>query len=414
MTLGERTNLTSMTKLDQAGSNRPAGAGRDEKPRRLIAGNVVFFPMATIYAIFVLPASVFAMLGLTGAFPALTSTIGHAHEMLFGFALAVIVGNQLGALSKLRLVLLAGLWVIARATFLWAPQGIAAATANIAFAALLATQLAPRLLAAAKTWRNQALPLVLTAICVCGIAFQLARQAGFAAAEHAILNVAVLHFALLLLFMGGRIIAPAMAGQLYRQGGNLDARVQPRLEGGLIIAMAVAVAASLFANWRPFALLTAAAATAVAGALSAVRLSRWRVWALQARPDLLCLAAGYGWLALGLLLCGAALAAGRYQTAALHIITVGALGTLTLNVMAMTWTLKARQDPSRAHARVGATMLLGAAALARVLAGLGMLDPQVPFVIASIGWRQLPWPVDDNYLGRFCTGAGPVRQAGLS
>jgi hypothetical protein len=35
-------------------------------------------------------------------------------------------------------------------------------------------------------------------------------------------------------------------------------------------------------------------------------------------------------------------------------------------------------------------------------------------VIASIGWRQLPWPVDDNYLGRFCTGAGPVRQAGLS
>ena len=31
----------------------------------------------------------------------------------------------------------------------------------------------------------------------------------------------------------------------------------------------------------------------------------------------------------------------------------------------------------------------------------------------SWGWRQLGWPVDDNYLGRFCTGAGPVREAGF-
>ena len=30
------------------------------------------------------------------------------------------------------------------------------------------------------------------------------------------------------------------------------------------------------------------------------------------------------------------------------------------------------------------------------------------------GWRQLGWPVDDNYLGRFCTGAGPVQEAGLT
>jgi uncharacterized protein involved in response to NO len=119
-----------------------------------------------------------------------------------------------------------------------------------------------------------------------------------------------------------------------------------------------------------------------------VRLWRWRVWALQARPDLLCLAAGYGWLALGLFLYGAALAAGRYQTAALHIITVGALGTLTLNVMAMTWTLKAREDPSRAHLRVGATVLVGAAALARVLAGLGTFDPQVLFLMASMLWSS--------------------------
>src|SRR5665647_2278095 len=97
--------LTSMTKLDQSGSHRPAGDGRDASSRRLVAGNVVFFPMATVYAIFVLPASVLAMLGLTGTFPALASTTGHAHEMLFGFALAVVAGNQLGPIPMPRLAL---------------------------------------------------------------------------------------------------------------------------------------------------------------------------------------------------------------------------------------------------------------------------------------------------------------------
>ncbi|WP_220635340.1 NnrS family protein [Georgfuchsia toluolica] len=352
--------------------------------RRRIAGYSIFFPLATAYAIFVLPASVFAILGLTDAFPALASSTGHAHEMLFGFALAVVAGNQLGPMAIPRLVLLAGLWVIARAAFLCAPQSMTAAAANIAFVALLAMQLVPRLSSAAKKWRNQALPLVLVTICISGIAFQLARHAGFAGTEHAVPIMVVLLLALLMLFMGGRIIAATVAVQFYRQGGNLVARVQPRIEGGLIIAMVVAIVASLCDNRSPFALL-AAAATIIAGALAAVRLLRWRLWGLRGRPDLLCLAAGYAWLAIGLMLYGAALAEGRYQLAALHIITVGALGTLTLNVMAMTWTLKARQDPSRARVRIGATILIGTAVLARELAAL---DPQPLLVIASMIWSS--------------------------
>lgn len=355
--------------------------------QRFLAGNALFFPMATLYAIVLLPASVLAMLGRVDLFPALASPTAHAHELLFGFGLAVVVGNQLGRITVRRLALLAGLWAAARATFLWAPHGVAAATANSAFAGLLAIQLAPRLLGAAKKWRNESLPLVLAGICASNIAFELAPHAGFPAAEHTILAVAVLLFAMLLMFMGGRIIAPAVAGQFYRQGGNLDARVQPAIEGGLIIAMAIGVVATPFVAWRPFALL-AAAVMAISGALALVRLFRWRLWALQARPDLLCLAAGYGWLALGLLAYGAALAAERYQTAALHVITVGALGTLTLNVMAMTWTLKAGEDPSRDRLRVAATVLVGAATLARGLAGVGAFDVLLLLAIASALWSS--------------------------
>ncbi len=366
--------------MADAGSN-PAKT----HPRRPLAGNTVFFPAATVYAVFVLPASVLSMTGIASGLPGLNSPAGHAHEMLFGFALAVVAGNQLGAMAGKRLAWVAGMWVVARAAFLLAPQSAAAAAANIAFAAMLAAHLAPRLFGAAKKIRNQALPAVLTAICGSGIAFQIVRYAGFMSAEYAVLMVAVLLFALLMLFMGGRILAPAAAGQFYRQGGRLDTRVQPRIESGLILAMAVAAAASALGGDSRFAGLSAAAMVA-AGLLAAARLARWRLWALRGRPDLLCLGAGYGWLSVGLLLLGASVAADRYQTAALHVITVGGLGTLTLNVIAMTWLQRARRDPARARLPVWGTLLVAAATSARALAGLGMFDAQVLLLLAAACW----------------------------
>jgi uncharacterized protein involved in response to NO len=344
---------------------------------RLIAANAAFFPAAAGYAALALPASVFSMSGALDVLPGLASPAAHAHEMLFGFALAVVAGNQLGPVSPLRLAVLLGLWTLARAAFLVAPHGTASALANLAFAALLAALLAPRLLGAAKKLRNQALPLTLVAICVSAGASPLAPQAT--------LGVAVLLFALLMLFMGGRIIAPAVAGQFYRQGAVLDARVQPRTEGGLIVSMALAVAAAALPTTVGLTPLSGAA-TAAAGLLAAVRLARWRLWALRGRPDLLCLAAGYAWLALGLLLYGAALAAGRGQTAALHVITVGGLGTLTLNVMATTSLLRARRDPARARIPIWGTALIGAATLARVSAGVDISAAQVVLGCAAVFW----------------------------
>lgn len=342
---------------------------KDAKPRGQRAGSVVFYPLATGYALVALPASVLAMLGTGSPLPALAIPSGHAHEMLFGFALAVVAGNQLGALPASRLALLVALWAIARATFVLAPLSMAAAASNIAFAGLLAARLAPRLLRSAKKPRNKALPAALIAICACGIALQVAPHVGLVAAVPRTLLAAVLSFALLMLFMGGRLIAPAVAGQFYRQGDNLDARVQPRIEAALVVSMAIAIAVSVSAS-PPLGAVGAAAMIA-SGVLATARLLRWRLWALRGRPDLLCLAAGYAWLAVGLLLLGATRTFDGNQIAALHVITVGSIGTLTLNVMAMTWMQKARQDPARSRVPVWGTLLIALATLLRVGASLG-------------------------------------------
>lgn len=267
----------------------------------------------------------------------------HAHEMLFGFALAVVAGNQLGPATGKRVALLFALWVFARAAFLAFPAAITGAVANGAFALALAAQVAPRLARSAKKWRNQALPAVLVALCIAAAAFHV--------------RAAVLLFAMLMLFMGGRILAPAVAGQLQRQGVRLGPRVQPRIEGGLLAVMAVAVTASVLSK----ATEVLSISCVLAGALAGLRMLRWRLWALRGRPDLLCLAAGYAWLALGLAAFGASSALGRHEVAATHLMTVGALGTLTFNVMALSWLLRARRDPARTPSIAWGTALLAAA-----------------------------------------------------
>jgi len=271
----------------------------------------------------------------------------HAHEMLFGFALAVVAGNQLRTLSGRPLYLILAAWAAARAAFLAAPWTLASSALSVLFAALLALHAAPRLFGAAKKWRNQALPATLVALCAAVIAFYFFSP-GF--------RPAVLLLALLMLFMGGRLIAPAVAGQLERQGLRLAARVQPRIEGALIIVMALAVVSSMFSQMQ----LVLGALCVLAGLLAAVRLVRWRLWALRSRPDLVCLASGYAWLAVGLVVYGVFM-----DTVALHFITIGALGTLTFNVMALAWLLRARRDPARSPLIVWGTVLVAAAALAR-------------------------------------------------
>jgi uncharacterized protein involved in response to NO len=339
----------------------------------------LFYPAATAYAALILPASVLAMTGRATPFAGLADPLAHAHEMLLGFALGVVAGNQLGVARGPFVAALLVLWLAARAAFLAAPTGFVAAALDALFAGALAFRIVPRLLGAAKKWRNRMLPAVLAAICAVGAGWHLARYAAAGFVPHALVIVLVLLFATLMLFMGGRIIAPAIAGQLHRQRQPLEARVQPRLEAALLACGGAAVVLAAV----PAARLVAAAAAALAGGLALVRMARWRLWALRGRSDLLCLAAGYGWLGMGLVALGAALAAGRHQTAAIHLITVGALGTLALSVMATLWMLQARRSPAEASAIVWGSILIAASTGFRLL---GAFHPGPWLLVSAACW----------------------------
>lgn len=358
----------------------------------LVAAGTVFYPAAALFAALVLPWSVLALVGLATWPAALATPLGHAHEMLLGYALAVVAGNQLGALPAVRLRLMLGLWLAARLAYVALPL-VVATTLDIGFAAALGLRAAPRLFKAAKKLRNQALPAILAALCFAAVAVDVAAFAA-GAALHAIVLALVLALAALMLFMGGRIIAPAAAGQFYRQGETLQARVQPWIEGAILVAMALAfVAAPLL----PLSLVLRLACAA-AGMLALVRLLRWRLWACRRRPDLLCLGAGYGWLGLGL--CAVAIAApGAQRTAALHLLTIGALGTLTFNVMAVTMLTRARRDAAAERRLVWGTGLIALATAGRVAAATWPGHAVELLVSAAASWSAafalLSWLLAD-------------------
>jgi uncharacterized protein involved in response to NO len=198
-----------------------------------------------------------------------------------------------------------------------------------------------------------------------------------------ILHEAVIFFSLLMAFMGGRIIAPAIAGELYKQGRNLEARVQPRIEAAFIVLLVIAAPALAL----PGGAILAGTMAVLAGALIFFRLLRWQPWRCRTRPDLIGLCVGYAWLGLGLNLFGIAIITDWQVTAALHVITIGALGTLSSGVMSRTHYQRLRRTPPPAALVIWMLTTIAIAVFARIAAHSGIVSDATPLLwLAASAW----------------------------
>ncbi len=343
-----------------------AAALKRARSRQLHTAQRWFFPAAALYAAAAVPLSLYGMFSDAHPIPGFAVAIGHGHELLFGYALAVAAGFLVNNVSAGRMWLLFGLWLAARGSYLMWPQSLEATATNVGFALLLAATVAPKMMKGAKKLRNKALGPTVAAIALTLAAFHVALLIETTAIPEVALQETVLLFALLMLFMGGRIIAPAIAAASERAGRHLEARIQPRIEGALLALMTAAIVTAAYPAGRRVAgvLLLAAAL------LTTVRLARWRVWRCWARPDLLCLSAGYAWLATGFWLLGGSWSIGGIDAvAAIHALTVGALGTLTVSVMARVRYLRTKRDPATMRVLPSITILIALAAGLRIGAG---------------------------------------------
>ncbi|MDZ7748648.1 MAG: NnrS family protein [Halofilum sp. (in: g-proteobacteria)] len=120
------------------------------RPPRRHPAQIVFFPAAALHAALVGPLSVHGMTIGPPLLPGLAAATHHAHELLFGFALAVVTGFLANRARPTTIGLLFGLWLAGRVAFLLAPMTFISALANAGFAVALAGVAVPPFMKAAK------------------------------------------------------------------------------------------------------------------------------------------------------------------------------------------------------------------------------------------------------------------------
>ena len=351
----------------------------------------LLFPAAAVWAALAVPLSIYSVLSGSGWPPGLMGA-GHGHELIFGFALALIAGYTLGPQPWRILAPLFLIWLFARVSWLLAPDNLVSQLLSPAFALLLARHVVPRF-HAAKKWRNKiAGPLILT-LCLLSVAFGLAAYDQTSSAlqlpdRRQIMIVAILGLFLLMTFMGGRIIAPAVAGTLEKKGITLEARVQPRIEGALLVILVILVIlpVTMIVTVVPFSDTITGALLLIAAFLILVRMVRWKLWHCSHRADLLVLASGYLWLAIGGGLTGVYLWRGNNPLPTLHVITIGALGTLSLSVMLRLAWQRARRTFPPAWQVLSVAGLIMIAVLARLLAGASPFERPGALWLSAFCW----------------------------
>lgn len=349
---------------------KPAVAAGTYRHAMLSAGFRPFFLLAAIWAALAVPVWLAVYVHGYSIPAALPAMYWHAHEMVYGYGLAAVAGFLLTAIPNWTgrlpirgapLAGLAALWLLGRiAAFTPAPW------LDLAFPLALMTVVA-REVASARNFHNLPVVAILALLFAGNLLVQLhALGIAYTAALGNRIGVATL--LLLIALIGGRLVPSFTRNWMARE--MPDARPpapHSALDWACLVLGLCGLAAWVIAPDSPFSF-----GLEIAGGVAlGVRLARWRGLATLREPLLFVLHAGYGWLALGLLLSGInGWTKWLPPGAPLHALTVGAIGTMTLAVM----TRATLGHTGRAlHAGAGTSaiyLLVAAAALLRIVAPL--------------------------------------------
>jgi uncharacterized protein involved in response to NO len=373
MTVSDRHQDRSIPRIRlREGDRSRDGRGRVRDSFALLHyGFRPFFLLGALHAALAVPlwlGMLVAGIDLAGPFDAMQ---WHVHEMIFGYLAAIVAGFVLTAvpnwtgrlpLSGAPLAALCALWLAGRLATGLVGQPVAAALIDISFLAVLSATVWREVIAGSN-WRNIPVAMMLSLLGLANLLHHL-EAGGFGDPGFAI-RLALGAIVVLLALIGGRIVPSFTRNWLVRNGeAGLPAGF------GLVDKFALALTIAAILAWlaAPYAPATAALLIA-GGALIFVRLSRWRTLATLRAPIVTILHLGYGWLAVSLLLIGAAIAwPGLISpSAAMHALTAGAVGTMTLAVM----TRASLGHTGREIAADGWTVAIYAAVTAGALLRLG-------------------------------------------
>ena len=259
----------------------------------------------------------------------------HAHEMLFGFVVAIVVGFLLTAVKTwtgqpafhgASLTGLVLLWLCGRLFLMLPdtlPQWLIAAT-DLAFLPVAAVILA-RPVVRVKQWRNIIFVPLLLAMTAANTIMHWAAYHNDPVIQHQAATTMVLLITLLMTIMAGRVVP------MFTANGTSTKKVEPKawLEKTALVSMLLAIVASLDLPAAPP--VAASLCFIFAAVVHSVRAARWRIWVTFKTPLVWSLHLSYWCIPLGLLLYGLrGLLPAVSSSQAIHALTVGAMGMMIL------------------------------------------------------------------------------------
>ncbi|MBL8760520.1 MAG: NnrS family protein [Phycisphaerae bacterium] len=316
-----------------------------------------------------------------GLNPALAPMFWHAHEMVFGFAAAIIVGflftaarnwTGLSLPANLPLAVLVVLWLGARVGMLFT-YGRAVAVVDTLLLPIIAGVLAFKFVRA-RSFGNLPLVLVLAALATANGAFHAGALGLIEVSPLAAVEFGLMMVVLIEMIVGGRIVpgftASAIPGVRLRRSAWLNR------------AAVLGTAATFSCDaLRAPANVTGAIAL-LSAALVGAQCLGWNPLATRSRPILWVLHASYAFIPAGLLLLGLAWLGVVPRTAAIHALAVGSTGGLIIGMITRT-ALGHTGRPVRAGRwEAVAYVLVLLAAVIRVAAAL-VPSIAVPGVLAA-------------------------------
>ncbi|MCC6209949.1 MAG: NnrS family protein [Burkholderiales bacterium] len=346
-----------------------------------------FYLLAGLYAALSVPIWAAQYAGwLPGANP-----LWHAHEMLFGYAFAVISGFLFTAVRNWTgrptpagapLAAIAALWIAARALAVLRPS--AAPWADAAFAVAVAWGIGQPILSSGnRNWFF--IPLVL-ALGAASIAFQAWPHVALSAGLDVVLFIIAL--------MGGRVIPSFTNSAVPGAGARTYRGLEFAALGSVLVLLAFDLAEA------PAAAFAALAAAVLHGA----RLALWAPLKTRGRPILWILHLSYAWIVVHLALRGLSGWDLVPPVLATHALTIGGIGGLTLGMMTRTARGHTGRTLQAGSAEVWAYLLVQASALARVLVPIAV--PQA--YAASVAVSAALWSAA---FALFCVAFVPILSA---
>ena len=341
-------------------------------PRGLALWNLGFRPfylLAGLFAVLALVLWTAYYAGWLAGVSYLRDPLWHAHEMIFGYAFAVIAGFLFTAVTNWtsrstptgsRLAAIVALWVAGR-VLLATPWPLLAAAADTAFALALAAGIGVPLVASGNR-RNYFFVALMLAIGGANLAFHLAMSGLLEFPVRDMLQLGLNLITFIMALMGGRVIPMFTANGV---PGTRPVRWL-WLERVALTTLLVLLAADL-AGLPP---AVVAVIAGIAGVAHAWRLALWQPLLTRGTPLVWILHTSYAWLVLYLMLRALAGFGIVPPNLATHALTVGAIGGLTLGMMTRTARGHTGRPLRAEAAETACYVLINLAAVVRVFVPL--------------------------------------------